>query len=219
MAKILLVEDDGVLREGLYELFTREGYETALAACAKEADTLISADVDLIVLDVTLPDGDGVSLLKKWRSEGLTAPVLFLTAKDEEFDVVRALDAGGNDYVTKPFRMMELLSRMRVLTRNAPSSKDAPIQRGAIEIDKARMTVKKNGETLLLTLTEYKLLIRLVETKFIVTRQMLLDALWDQEGKFIDDNTLSVHMSRLRDKIGHDHIKTVRGVGYQWSDT
>ncbi len=219
MAKILLVEDDGVLREGLYELFTREGYETNRAACAKEADALLSADTDLIVLDVTLPDGDGVSLLKKWRSDGVSTPVLFLTAKDEEFDVVRALDAGGNDYVTKPFRMMELLSRMRVLTRNAPSFKETILQKGDIEIDKAKMSVKKSGETLMLTLTEYKLLLKMMESKFIVTRQTLLETLWDAEGKFIDDNTLSVHMSRLREKIGHDRIKTVRGVGYQWSDT
>ena len=219
MAKILLVEDDGVLRQGLYELFTREGYETISAACVNEAEKRLTMDTDLIVLDVTLPDGDGVSLLKRWRNAGIQIPVLFLTAKDEEFDVVRALDAGGNDYVTKPFRMMELLSRMRVLTRAAYASNDAFILKNNIEIDKTHMTVKKDGIPVLLTLTEYKLLLKLIETKFVVTRQLLLDALWDAEGKFIDDNTLSVHMSRLREKIGQKHIKTVRGVGYQWSDT
>lgn len=219
MAKILLVEDDSILRQGLNELFTREGYETVLAACVNEAEKRLSADTDLIVLDISLPDGDGISLLKKWRNAGIQIPVLFLTAKDEEFDVVRALDAGGNDYVTKPFRMMELLSRMRVLTRSAHASKDDFILRDNIEIDKTHMTVKKGGIPVALTLTEYKLLLKVIESKFIVTRQLLLDALWDAEGKFIDDNTLSVHMSRLREKIGHEHIKTVRGVGYQWSDT
>ncbi len=219
MAKILLVEDDSVLRQGLSELFTREGDEISPAACVKEAQAALSADVDLVVLDVTLPDGDGVSLLKQWRSCGVQTPVLFLTAKDEEFDVVRALDAGGNDYVTKPFRMMELLSRMRVLTRNAPSQSSPFIRKGDIEIDKTNMSVKKGIDTIPLTLTEYKLLLKLIDTKFIVTRQILLEAVWDAEGKFVDDNTLSVHMSRLREKIGANRIKTIRGVGYQWSDT
>ena len=115
MYTILLVEDDAALRDGLTELFTREGYSVTTAANAAEARQNFSVYIDLIILDVTLPDGNGVSLCQEWRDQGITTSILFLTAKDEEFDVVRGLDAGGNDYVTKPFRMMELLSRIRAL--------------------------------------------------------------------------------------------------------
>ncbi len=116
-AAILLVEDDAPLRQGLTELLSREGYTVMAAACAREAREKLDGSIRLIVLDITLPDGDGVALCRAWRGEGIAIPILFLTAKDEEWDVVRGLDAGGNDYVTKPFRMMELLSRIRALLR------------------------------------------------------------------------------------------------------
>lgn len=212
---ILLVEDDTVLRGGLCELFEREGYAVEAAASASEARVKYGPAIDLIVLDVTLPDGDGVSLCRRWRGEGVQQPILFLTAKDEEFDIVRGLDAGGNDYVTKPFRMQELLSRIRAQLR---ASSAQQVVRGTLEIDQTRMQVKKDGEDLLLTLTEYKILMALVKRGTVVTRDMLLEALWDEGGKFVDDNTLSVHVSRLKNKIGAQHIRTVRGVGYQWND-
>lgn len=218
MATILLVEDDAVLRGGLTELFTREGYGVMSAACAKEARERLNADVDLIVLDVGLPDGDGVSLCRQWRGAGVAVPILFLTAKDEEFDVVRGLDAGGNDYVAKPFRMMELLSRIRALLRFSRTQQTASLTRSGIEVDQEHMQVRKDGEPLLLTLTEYRILLTLIQRNSIVPRGVLLEALWDVDSKFIDDNTLSVHMSRLREKIGTEHLKTIRGVGYQWMD-
>ncbi len=218
MSMILLVEDDAVLRMGLTELFTREGYSVIAAACAKEAREKLSSHVKLIVLDVSLPDGDGVSLCEQWRSSGVAVPILFLTAKDEEFDVVRGLDAGGNDYVTKPFRMMELLSRIRALLRASRSQVSASLSRSGIEVDQEHMQVRKDGEQLLLTLTEYRILLALMQRNSIVPRNVLLEALWDVDSKFIDDNTLSVHVSRLREKIGAEHIKTIRGVGYQWAD-
>lgn len=207
MSTILLVEDDAALRDGLTELFTREGYSVTTAANAAEARQNFSVYIDLIILDVTLPDGNGVSLCQEWRDQGITTSILFLTAKDEEFDVVRGLDAGGNDYVTKPFRMMELLSRIRaLLRRNTP----APITTsGELEIDPSHMQVRRDGEIIPLTLTEHKVLNMLVS-------EQLLDVLWDDGAKFVDDNTLSVHISRLREKIGAQHIKTIRGVGYQW---
>lgn len=211
---ILLVEDDTALRTGLTELFTCEGYTVMPAANAAEARQILSANINLIVLDVTLPDGNGVTLCREWRNQGIDTPILFLTAKDEEFDVVCGLDAGGNDYVTKPFRMMELLSRIRaLLRRNIP----APVTTsGELEIDQAHMQVRRGGEIIPLTLTEYKVLNMLVSSRSIVTREQLLDILWDDGAKFVDDNTLSVHISRLREKIGAQHIKTIRGVGYQW---
>ena len=214
--KILLVEDDTALRGALEELLDREGYEVIKASNIRTAQDAMNSDIDLAMLDVGLPDGDGVSLCRHWRSEGVETPILFLTAKDEELDVVRGLDAGGNDYVTKPFRMQELLSRIRALLRR--SQKETTINRSGITLDIAKLQASKDGEVLLLTVTEYKILAKLISERSIITRAALLDALWDVDSRFVDDNTLSVHISRLREKVGSNHIKTIRGVGYQWVD-
>lgn len=215
-AKILLVEDDLYLRQGVKELLEREGYAVGTAASVREARALLlSGGWDLLALDVALPDGDGVALCRERREAGLRQPILFLTVRDEEMDIVRGLDAGGNDYVTKPFRVQELLSRIRALLR-----KDAPGLRrqGTLEIDQERMQVKREGALLALTPTEYRILLTLLRRRGVTTRETLLEALWDDGSKFVDDNTLSVHVSRLREKIGAGHIRTVRGVGYQWEE-
>ncbi len=212
---ILLVEDDAVLRGGLAELFTREGYLVIEAVSVHEAKEKLNSEVQAVVLDVGLPDGDGVTLCRTWREAGEQRPIVFLAAKDEELDVVRALDSGGNDYVTKPFRMQELLSRVRVLLRSA---KPQAVQRDSFTVDESKMQIVKDGAPLPLTLTEYKIVKMLMERRGVVPRNLLLEVLWDDGSKFIDDNTLSVHMSRLREKIGAEHIKTIRGVGYQWSE-
>ena len=214
--KILLVEDDTALRGALVELLCREGYDVIKASNVRLARSAMNSEVDLIMLDVGLPDGDGVSLCRQWRDEGVQTPILFLTAKDEELDVVRGLDAGGNDYVTKPFRMHELLSRIRALLRR--NQKEATVSRSGITLDKAKLQASRDGEVLLLTVTEYKILAKLISERSIITRAALLDALWDVDSRFVDDNTLSVHISRLREKVGSNHIKTIRGVGYQWVD-
>lgn len=214
--KILLVEDDTALRGALEELLCREGYEVIKASSVKSAQSAMNTDIDLVMLDVGLPDGDGVSLCRQWRSEGVQTPILFLTAKDEELDVVRGLDAGGNDYVTKPFRMQELLSRIRALLRR--NQKEATFSRSGITLDTAKLQASRDSEVLLLTVTEYKILAKLISERSIITRAALLDALWDVDSRFVDDNTLSVHVSRLREKVGSSHIKTIRGVGYQWVD-
>ena len=214
--KILLVEDDAALRSALEELLHREGYEVVKAPNIRSAQETMNSEINLAMLDVGLPDGDGVSLCRQWRSEGIQTPILFLTAKDEELDVVRGLDAGGNDYVTKPFRMQELLSRIRALLRR--NQKDATVSRSGITLDKSKLQASKDGEAMLLTVTEYKILAKLISERSIITRAALLDALWDVDSRFVDDNTLSVHVSRLREKVGGSHIKTIRGVGYQWVD-
>ena len=214
--KILLVEDDAALRGALEELLCREGYDVVKASNVRTAREGLDATADLVILDVGLPDGDGVELCRSWRSEGVQTPILFLTAKDEEMDVVRGLDSGGNDYVTKPFRMQELLSRIRALLRR--NQRDTTITRSGITLDTAKLQATRNGEILLLTVTEYKILAKLISSRSIITRAVLLEALWDLDSRFVDDNTLSVHVSRLREKIGGSHIKTIRGVGYQWVD-
>ena len=214
--KILLVEDDAALRGALEELLCREGYDVVKASNVRSARDGLDATADLVILDVGLPDGDGVELCRSWRSEGVQTPILFLTAKDEEMDVVRGLDSGGNDYVTKPFRMQELLSRIRALLRR--NQRDTTITRSGITLDTAKLQATRDGEVLLLTVTEYKILAKLISSRSIITRAVLLEALWDLDSRFVDDNTLSVHVSRLREKIGGSHIKTIRGVGYQWVD-
>ena len=212
---ILLVEDNPYLSQGLTELLEKSGYAPCPADTLFQAGQLLrSQSFDLIVLDVTLPDGNGVCFCRELRSSGCATPILFLTARDEEFDIVRGLDAGGNDYVTKPFRIQELLSRIRVLLR-----KDfGTLVRGSLLLDTQRMQVSRAGEILPLTLTEYRILLCLIRQRGVATRDILLNALWDNDGKFVDDNTLSVHVSRLREKIGSGHIRTIRGVGYKWVD-
>ncbi len=216
--RVLVVEDDRFLQEGLSELLIREGYEVVVAGdiatakrCADEGS------FDLVMLDVSLPDGNGVTLCQGWRSKGMETPILFLTACDEEWQIVRGLDAGGNDYVVKPFRMLELLSRIRALMRKSVSS---VYRKGALIVDFTRMTVHRDGELVLLTPTEFRILTTLIQNSGrVLTRQLLLESIWDIDGQFIDDNTLSVHISRLREKIGVQRIRTMRGVGYQWEET
>lgn len=213
---ILLIEDDRFLLQGLTELLERNTYTVTTADCAVAAIELLKLTAfDLLILDVTFPDGDGVSLCQQLRQDGIATPILFLTARDEEYDIVRGLDAGGNDYVTKPFRVQELLSRIRVLLRKDSVGN---LKTGALELDRQRMTALWGGKPLNLTPTEYRILAAMVQQRGVVTRDLLLDILWDSDGKFVDDNTLSVHISRLREKIGSSHIRTVRGVGYQWQD-
>ena len=212
---ILLVEDDPYLSQGLTELLEKNGYVPCPADTLSQAEHLLhSESFDLIVLDVTLPDGNGVCFCRELRRAGCAAPILFLTARDEEFDVVQGLDAGGNDYVTKPFRIQELLSRIRVLLRKDYGA----VTLGSLLLDTQKMQVSRDGEILPLTLTEYKILLCLIRQRGVTTRDILLGALWDSDGKYVDDNTLSVHISRLREKIGGRHIQTVRGVGYKWVD-
>ncbi|MBR3956168.1 MAG: response regulator transcription factor [Clostridia bacterium] len=217
-AKILLVEDDLYLREGLQELLTKENYSPVCAKNCAEAEALFGADsFGLVILDVMLPDGNGLDLCSRIRNTGSDVPILFLTACDEEFQIVRGLDAGADDYVTKPFRLLELLSRIRALLRRKTAG--SALQSGEITLDTANMTVRKGSETLFLTPTEFQILSVLMQNNgVIVTRSTLLQRIWDSDGNFIDDNTLSVHISRLRDKIGTSHIATVRGTGYRWEE-
>lgn len=217
-AKILLVEDDIYLREGLCELLEKEGYEPVSACNCEEGKKLFSEGrFDLVILDVMLPDGTGLDLCTFIRSSDADVPVLFLTACDEEFQIVRGLDSGADDYITKPFRLLELLSRIRALLRRKTVA--SACRFGDMTVDISNMTVRKNGEALLLTPTEFQILSALVQNNgVIVTRASLLQRIWDNDESFIDDNTLSVHISRLRDKIGAERIATVRGVGYRWEE-
>lgn len=215
--KILVTEDDLFLRDGLCEMLQKEGYAVERAATLKEAKAkLDNTHFQLLILDVMLPDGSGFDLCRKLRSDGTGTPILFLTACDDEIQIVRGLDAGGDDYVTKPFKLLELLSRVRALLRRAR----APVYKhGGLVIDPVHMSVKKDGKAIYVTPTEFQILAALLRCNGqTVTRGTLLQGIWDDNDIFIDDNTLSVHVSRLREKIGAGHIVTVRGVGYRWED-
>lgn len=215
--KILLVEDDIFLREGLSEMLTKEGYDVTLAENFAKANEKIQENFDLAILDIMLPDGNGLELCQEIRKVDNNTPLLFLTACDDEIQIVRGLDAGADDYVTKPFRLLELLSRIRALLRR---SGNQILSDKNITVDNDNMTVTKNGITISLTPTEYMILKTLMSNRgVIVTRNILLEKIWDCDESFIDDNTLSVHVSRLREKIGSEYIATVRGVGYRWEES
>lgn len=217
--KIFLLEDDVYLRDGLSEMLSGQGYAVTAAETISQAREIIASGVfDLIILDVMLPDGSGLDLCASLRASGVTSPILFLTACDDEINIVKGLDSGADDYVTKPFKLLELMSRVRALIRRSGNNLSL-VSSDGIVIDMNNMTVKKNNETVFLTKTEFQILCCLIRNSgVIVTRDTLLKNIWDESGNFIYDNTLSVHMSRLREKIGFEHIVTVRGVGYRWED-
>ena len=216
--RILLVEDDAFLCEGLYDVLCREGYLPDTAPDLQRAQEKLSTEAyQLVILDVMLPDGSGVAFCEKLRRQGSRLPILMLTACDEEYQIVRGLDAGADDYMTKPFSLAEFLSRVRARLRQGGGNE--PVFGGGVSVDLTRRTVTKDGEMVFVTPTEFQILSCLLRHRGqIVTRNALLSEIWDADGNFIDDNTLSVHISRLREKIGAGHIATVRGFGYRWED-
>lgn len=212
---ILIVEDDGFLRDGLAMLLEREQFTVRLAGSISEAEDAFSDETCLIILDVGLPDGNGFDYCRHIRKENKHVPILFLTARDEEYDVVRGFELGGNDYITKPFRSLELIARVRALLRRATPD-DTPTE-ASIVLHPSRLQASVDGRIVSLTPTEFSLLHKLISNKDqSLSREQLLAALWDGDGQYIDDNTLSVNIFRLRDKIGHEAIETIRGVGYRW---
>lgn len=223
MNKILLVEDDSSLIDGLEYSLKKNDFLVTTARTTAEALAQLTFPIsfDLLILDVTLPDGTGFSICEKVRAKDSQIPILFLTASDEEVNVIRGLDCGGDDYVTKPFKIGELCSRIHALLRR---SKPASLTFGSLSIDTAANRVSVEGRTIDLTKAEYRLLCLLVRnTGIVVTRERILDELWDHTGNFVDDNTLSVYIRRLREKLEPDpahprYLITVRGFGYKWNE-
>ncbi|OKP70355.1 DNA-binding response regulator [Paenibacillus helianthi] len=225
MNRILLVEDDDNLVFGIEYTLTSEGYTVVLANSLEQARKAFKTDeVDLILLDINLPDGSGYDLCREIRALS-RVPIIFLTALDEETNVVAGLDLGADDYMTKPLRTKELLSRMKAVLRRNHKSADEPNRwiSDDIEVRVLEGIVLKYNQELLLTGLEYRLLLMLMtHPKQICSRSIILNSLWDMSGEFIDNNTLSVHIRRLREKIEDvpavpRYIITVRGVGYKWN--
>ena len=228
MCKILLLEDDAGLIDGLVYSLERNGFSLDVVRTVKDAENYLSKhEYDLLLLDVTLPDGTGFEVCEQVRKIGSDVPIIFLTAADEEINVIRGLDSGGDDYITKPFKLGELCSRIKALLRRAgmKTKKDTSVlHAGDITIDLLSSRVLFKNKTLDLTAAEYRLLCLLIRNvNMVVTRNMILDELWDGSGNFVDDNTLSVYIRRLREKVETDpshpeHLMTVRGFGYRWNE-
>lgn len=221
MTDILIVEDDSVIAQGLAYALEGEGWQTAAAATAAAARQMISERTfDLILLDVTLPDGTGYELCKLIKSKSDT-PMIFLTACDDEVNVVMGLDMGADDYVTKPFRIRELISRIKTVLRRTGGQKHQDmVTIGDVTVNLVQAKVYKDQQEVLLTALEYRLLLTLILNRGqVMSRNQLLESIWDVSGDFVNDNTLTVYMKRLREKLedvpaSPKLIKTVRGIGY-----
>lgn len=214
--KILLVEDNEMIVKGLVYSLSKEGFETNIAYNAQEAESKIESNVyDIIILDVMLPDGNGFELCKHIK-ENKDIPIIFLTAKDDEKDVVNGFNLGADDYVIKPFRTMELISRIYNVLRRYNKDKNV-IEIGQVRIDLEANRVYVDNKEVEFTALEYKILVLLyTNAGKTVTREKILDKIWDVAGKFVNDNTLTVYVKRIRDKLGKsDVIKTIKGIGYR----
>lgn len=217
MSKILLVEDTQSIILGLEYLFKEEGFELEVASNKKQAiEKIDNNNFDLILLDIMLPDGNGFEI-GKYVKKNTDTPIIFLTAKDEEKDVVYGLELGAEDYIIKPFRNRELISRVKnVLKRNQKSN---ILICKNIKIDAELGKVYNDDEEIVLTKLEYKILLNLFTNQNkLVTREEILNDIWDIAGNFVNDNTLTVYIKRIREKIGDKDgqvIQTVRGLGYR----
>ncbi len=219
--RIFVLEDDEAIGIGLSYTLESEKYEVTLVKTVAEAKkTVENEEFDLYILDLTLPDGNGYEVCSLIKSKG-DLPVIFLTAYDDEINVVTGFELGADDYISKPFRVRELLARVKsVLRRYSKDNADGIVKIGELSVNTAEAKVSLRGEEVILTAMEYRLLLSFVNNRgTVLTRRKLLEEIWDVDGDFVNDNTLTVYIKRLRDKIENDpndpqYIKTVRGMGY-----
>ena len=239
MKKILLVEDDKSLITGLQYSLEKNDFAVSIVDTVRAAKAELKNQYDLLLLDVSLPDGTGFEVCEYIRGQGSNIPIIFLTAADEETDITMGLDIGGDDYITKPFKLAVLLSRINAILRRSnnfnsdaeasskrsfrPAQDDTELNSNGITVQLLKGKVYKNGEQIDLTASEYKLLCMFMENKDIVlSAERILSKLWDCDENFVDSNTLTVYIRRLRSKIEDDPsdpkmIVTVRRMGYKWN--
>lgn len=227
MVRILLIEDDDTIAFGIRTALERKGYQVTSGPGMAEGKRLFSRGISLILLDLNLPDGSGYEFCK-WVKERRDTPVIFLTVRDDVQDITRGLDMGADDYITKPFSIPVLESRIRAVLRRAAKTESSGAGRtegmilycGNIQIDKKSRRVSMGEGEVILTSLEYRLLLMLMENKgCILPRNLILERLWDDAGNFVNDNTLTVAVKRLREKLnGTSCIRTVRGVGYRMEE-
>lgn len=222
--KVLIVEDDEIIREGLKFALLQENYEVLSAAGVSEALEQIQncRDIGFYLLDIMLPDGDGYQICREIRRNS-SAPILFLTACEDEVHTVMALEQGADDYICKPFRIRELLARMKAILRRISAQGgglEQIVQVGKNQVNLQTGRVYSDKEEIILTAMEYKLLLIFLNHRGqTLSRSQILEGIWDEAGDFVNDNTLSVYMKRLRKKLGDTAdgqiIRTVRGIGYR----
>ncbi len=224
---VLVVEDDEIISEGLSISLEQEGYRVLKATTQAQALELINSEVsiDISLLDINLPDGDGYTVCREIRKKS-QMPILFLTACDDEIHTVLALEQGADDYIAKPFRIRELLARMKAILRRSGNtvSQQPPdvsvVKVGDAQVNISTAKVYRGNEEIVLTAMEYKLLLIFIKHRGKnISRQQILSEIWDEAGDFVNDNTLSVYVKRLRKKLGDSEesqlIQTVRGIGYR----
>ena len=219
MNSILLVEDDATIIKSLTEFLSGEGFTVKNATGQTKAIGLIeNEEFDILLVDISLTDGNGFAVCACAKQKGL--PVIFLTASGDEYSVVTGLDMGADDYISKPFRPRELVSRIRSVLRRCGKMRSV-ITLGDVTVDTDKGVVERNGADVFLSALEYRLLLVLINNRgVIMSRSKLLEDIWDVTGDFVNDNTLTVYIKRLREKIENDPqnpeiIKTVRGIGYK----
>lgn len=221
MKKILLIEDNEAIIMGLKYSLEQENFQVISAKTAKESkEKLENKNIDIVLLDVSLPDGNGFEICKEIKEKN-DIPIIFLTAQDEETSIVLGLDLGADDYIVKPFRTRELMSRIKsVLRRYGKKEENNIIQYKDIKIDTISAKVYKNNKEIIFTSLEYRILLMLFTNQNkLITREQLLEKIWDIAGNFVNDNTLTVYIKRIREKLEDDSIiKTVRGLGYRIGD-
>lgn len=219
MTRILLVEDDTAIVENLEGFLAEEGFTVTAVPGQQQALAQLETDsFDLVLLDISLADGNGFAVCS-YVKQNTDIPVIFLTASGDEYSVVSGLDMGADDYISKPFRPRELVSRIGVVLRRTGRAQ-VVLEAGGISIDTMKATVRREGEEIFLSALEYRILLILFQNKgMVLTREKLLEAIWDVAGEFVNDNTLTVYIKRLREKIEKDPanpeiIKTIRRMGY-----
>lgn len=220
MKKILIIEDDENLSRGLIFTFEKEGYHVIHEKTLTSGKKQLDDSIDLLILDLNLPDGDGLCFCQELRKE-FSLPVVMLTARDLEIDEVSGFAAGADDYITKPFSLSVLRARVdRLINRFEDKSKQIVIGTCVLDID--RHQFYKDNQLIKLSTTEFQLLKYLmINAGIVLTRNQMIEAIWDLQGSFVDENTLSVNISRIRSKIEEDpkhpkFIKSIRGIGYQF---
>lgn len=216
MTKLLLIEDDDAISFGISSALKKKGYQVTACSSMEQAKGLLPGGYQLILLDLNLPDGSGYELCR-WVKQRMDTPVIFLTVRDEVRDITKGLDMGADDYITKPFNISVLESRIGAVLRRVSSHREAILSCGTLSLDRERMQAVLEGEEIGLTALEYRLLLVLMENKGrTLPRRLILEKLWDAEGNFVNDNTLTVTVKRLREKLGNtEYIVTVRGIGYR----
>lgn len=218
MKKILLLEDDESLNRGISLKLSKEGYQVLSAYTMREAKSMFEKEaIDLVISDITLPDGNGLDFGRAVR-ERSDVHLIYLTAMDQEIDIVNGYDTGTDDYITKPFSVNILVSKVNAFMRQINETGKEILLSEGIEVSVKEMQVKKSGEPVSLSKTELQLLIYLLENAGrILSKENILERVWGLDGQFVDDNTVAVNISRLKNKLGTECIANVRGLGYLWT--